>query len=1752
MGRRRKPNRGVVLLVVISMLVLFVLIVVTFALVAGQYRAAAKIHERVDAAIAGPDTDIDKIFYQLLRDTKFRSAIQGHGLLTDLYGNGVRGQIAAVNTTANGQFLDLFFNGLANTRNSTGRLAYDNRQFRPLAGFYNGRILTVLSGNAGSASTRIVGYSPAQFNAAGVQISQGVFRVEVFESDVGGIVAPGAGDVFLVNGAPFNGTGAGLNPATQTVDLRTWDPGLDGGWGVAGMDDDGINGIDDPGEAGAGDDLALPVVLLPNYSAHLYSPLSPIWGGANEPYDVANYNDMQLGSYPPVDPLIMTPAGQLINRTIPSFHRPDLVNYWFQQLRGSVLSGVASLADQALVFQFPYGIDNARGINPATGINDDDSRPIDSDGDGLPDTSSGVAMGVTLAVRDQVVRIKRMIMPRPLNELNPGFAQSNPGFMRSRILTNGELEWNFQPDVDTDGDGVPDSVWIDPGLPPHTGRDGRRVKTMVAVRVEDLDGRLSLNAHGSVVHLPANGWGPQFPIANSAGSGAASAALPRGLGYGPAEINLSAIFGLSAEYQTLINSRYGNDGPPGIVGAAGVYAADDTLSAFKSFEMFDNFFFNNLMSGSHASPFDVWGRGAICLDHFGQPQFLGNMATGDRVDDPYEINIVEPSKASSDAPFTVAELEKLLQWNHLDSAELPNRIMNLAPNTFNYGPNAALLRHSVTTNSSHIPAVMAPYNNVSVAGSSVRTALFSNRPEAHILQIYARRLLAGGVTPANLANEMSKLVPTEMLHGELFDINRPIGNGLDDDGDGIVDEPDEAGFEGIWNNAYPPYAGRAVVSRLNDDPVLVDPRSSRQVLARHLYCLAMLLKDDGVEIDFDNNSGNNTPQETAYGLAQWAVNVVDFRDSDSIMTAFEFDIEPFQNGWNVDGVIDSPGNPSPDDTSAPRGLVWGCERPELLISETLAFHDRRTQDLSNPNGRTTDAMNPDAHFDQRLRPRGAFFVELYNPWTASTKRPAEFYSTAFDGVRLNARVGGLANGSPIWRLVVVQENSLTADLDSPSPAIATPVQPADIERTIYFTDPTTSAVLIPDPGTQYYTNDSVGNPIPMAPILPGRYAVIGPPGEQTGNPASYVTTIGRLTVNATNDLAGVANTRRIILTPSANPNVNQVSTANMMPGALPPAVTVKPEPVLPGPGNSGDRMPAIAIIVDAPHPLSVSEPTGGYTAANFMVTPTNPEGEYNPPIDEPLDWNRENNRLRTNQTIASFRIVHLQRLADPTQPFDAALNPFRTIDSSYVNLTAFNGIATGEADGFTRFHSFQRGDSDTQNPYPYAISNDPVAGPEAVAFQRRLWRHEPPTLPVPGPVASSDAMPVSNLVNDHVFQFGLRNSLGYLNNNYWPYFTQAAAPNVNYRGAPDARNAQANDTHAFPWLVWNNRPFTSPLELMLVPWPRSSRLPSRFDMTAPGDPYTSPTPHFQHLLNFFHSEQNTPAHLYRIFDYMAVRSPYIGAEKWYFPGLDTNGDGDCLDAGELPGFGGPPFDIEAASFRPPYNRLSRFRDPGRVNLNTVAIQGTRSPVLETIFGDFIPAANMGAAVNAIRLSRQGFNDPPGGALYNSAFPSMFTNPLRPESSADMMPDIQQGGNAASNMRRDGQGGHQAPIDATLLRRSIGAGSGLFDNNSTYSYSNSDRNPYFRYQAQMKIANLFTSQSNVYAIWLTVGHFELEPTFVNPAHPEGLRLGREVGSERGEIKRHRAFFIVDRSIPVAFEAGENHNVDRCVLLRRVEE
>jgi hypothetical protein len=345
---------------------------------------------------------------------------------------------------------------------------------------------------------------------------------------------------------------------------------------------------------------------------------------------------------------------------------------------------------------------------------------------------------------------------------------------------------------------------------------------------------------------------------------------------------------------------------------------------------------------------------------------------------------------------------------------------------------------------------------------------------------------------------MLQIDPWEYFKGQKFDINRWLGDGVDNDGDGFRDDATDASITSVNLGGSPPVTtelafrgdefgdangdGNIDVPNMSlppsfigqtphhtngfplyydssNNPVIVrNSYAARQLYARHLFCLAMLfLPDDQSQPDdlshpnarfkptvtFETDTSTRLNADVGRKLmirrlAQWAINCVDFRDFDTIMTPFEYDENPW-DGWNVDGYIGrNPGPdgilgtgddvPSSDDTGSTRGLVWGLETPEVLITETLAFHDTGVKDTNQDNGTLHTYTDPsknssgatvDTTLDQFRMPKGSLFIELYRPgakaWQGELTPPNNAYSSSKpytqNTVEL-ARGGG--HGRPRW------------------------------------------------------------------------------------------------------------------------------------------------------------------------------------------------------------------------------------------------------------------------------------------------------------------------------------------------------------------------------------------------------------------------------------------------------------------------------------------------------------------------------------------------------------------------------------------------------------------------------------------------------------------------------------------------------------------------------------------------------------------
>ena len=345
--------------------------------------------------------------------------------------------------------------------------------------------------------------------------------------------------------------------------------------------------------------------------------------------------------------------------------------------------------------------------------------------------------------------------------------------------------------------------------------------------------------------------------------------------------------------------------------------------------------------------------------------------------------------------------------------------------------NGLVARRSVTTHSSRIPVPATPF---------------------HIVDRMVARM--GSYNEL----EIRKMLPPEVVRGGKMDLNRLWGNNADSGtANTVVDDLAELQApETIFSDVYTtPPTGEWLASNPQYDPTTdaTTRRFGRHLYARHLFVMLMLLMDErgGGDARIDYRvpqseglvDGDILYQLTARRLAQWAVNCVDFRDPDAIMTAFEYDPNPF-DGWSVDG---DPLTVESSDLNV-RDVVWGCEFPDALLTESVGFHDRRVRDTafdSGPNGSEdpppdpavepssrrihashgTDPMKEgDSDLDQVRKPEGSTFLEIYCARQHSTDAndaanpvlPRELYDAAgrLDLARMDAQTSTF----PVWRVAI--------------------------------------------------------------------------------------------------------------------------------------------------------------------------------------------------------------------------------------------------------------------------------------------------------------------------------------------------------------------------------------------------------------------------------------------------------------------------------------------------------------------------------------------------------------------------------------------------------------------------------------------------------------------------------------------------------------------------------------------------------------
>ncbi len=1128
--------------------------------------------------------------------------------------------------------------------------------------------------------------------------------------------------------------------------------------------------------------------------------------------------------------------------------------------------------------------------------------------------------------------------------------------------SNQESPW----DVDNDGDGDNDSVWMHLGLPPRPMPDGTLVVPMYAILVEDMDGRINVNAHSPDEAITTTAYSSLGTDTTTLANGETlePTTMLNGQGFGPADINMDALLG-SDIASDVVTSRKGAN-------------ANSTFFkyCFPELTSLKDTPFTlaaNNTGVDYRSPLDFYGVMAGAIDQNGMFIWQKRGTVGSYGASSYERDLGSAQPRGNritnapSKPFSPEELERVVRAYDDDAKKLESRLFTILKDSAN---DIDAIRNLVTTESWDMP-----YCDISAFEQN---------------------------------NSLNSL-PEEIQAGFKLDINRPL-------------------------------------SSYETNPTA--PVEERTQLAKDLYLIAKACVGQ------------------SKAAAQWAVNAVDFRDSDSVCTHL-----------NIDGYD-----------------VWGCERPELLITETFAFHARMTEDTELGGWRSDDsnkcaqgataaggmidaewydkadcpdnpgqaeveafctkygltfnprnmepiialmakvrANNGDgvADMDQVYRPESGLFIELYNPWLSAEKQeatPSAEYSNG--GVPLESSGGSMVDSA--WRIAVAGG----AANGNPGTAWAQDLREMtnpSIDRVLYFGSST------PQSGSfTYKVNSSFC-------VKPGQFAIIGPAGN---------------TYLARNEDSG-AGARPIVITNGSTSVKFDNTTYN--------------------------NVCAIGVPDCGKARFSVTD-IGEYT------DPVDNNGKLTAPRDKPYDADNPSrwtglcngHGLGEDFEQAGYRIVYLQRLANPYKAYNATTNPYITFDQMPVDLFSYCGRQNKFADYKTLNKGQKASDAD-ELAYKHAdvfIKSRQRGETQAFAGSTcaNFWTAEK----IPGQTnktASSKLSLSTQGTGRGAVIAAVKTNFYHSINRFEPNFYNLADTTVGTGTTTTAKlpSYQSAAPYYFP-----NRPFNSVVELMLVPQVSAYELTSSanaIDKPVSAELTTGNLPKYLHPTGDcgnidFLSESGS-----KILNFVRIQTPFVvtpmNVNTYYVNGTNQS---------------------VSANVAPDGYRWA-FREPGKININSI----THPAVWEAL---------LGVASETELTSIAGL---PSSSMYNDYWGKIFTE------------------NHGSRLLTFGD-----TSGNYILTKVPGAENPIFRmNQATKESQSAAYSVYFQTQLMQRLSNLTTTRSNVFAVWITVGFFEYQNGTV----------GKEYGLDNGSRQRYRAFYLIDRTRPVGYSPGMRMNADKTIILRR---
>jgi hypothetical protein len=867
---------------------------------------------------------------------------------------------------------------------------------------------------------------------------------------------------------------------------------------------------------------------------------------------------------------------------------------------------------------------------------------------------------------------------------------------------------------------------------------------------------------------------------------------------------------------------------------------------------------------------------------------------------------------------------------------------------------------------------------------------------------------------------------------------------------------------------------------------------ARQALANDIYRRLMVI----VGLNPPSNPATPTQLDLAprRWLAQLAVNMVDYMDEDDISTSFNFytiadglvangttlglttggdDMTPTPaaNGTNLLGTNQSGANP----------LYWvfGTELPKVVLSEVLA--------------EATDAKPANA---AGANEKVNVWVELYNPMPKAGGTNTQPLDVNRVPLYMTSPTGG---GYSPYRITIAQSTMNQLPPGATAPAAGGTNYLRDASENVlgqaYFGNGNSSNTFTPLPQSTVDSDFAAANPLPSSvPLIDGGGAT---QGAGIGTPNAGVDAGGFFLIGP--PAPGNSYADPFVLATAAN-NYQGV-------------------PGLPG-------VPAVA-----PSPGLPSTKTPTLRSPNLHYQPTT------------TTWRANSN----NDERTTGLTVMLRRLANPYLPF----NPNPTIPDPNI---AGNLIPNPAYNPYVTVDYVQNINIQSSNQTPTYFASRGKQQPYAAYMQTANANN------------ASALQPTSPVVDQYMTATPPALPLG-------PYFVTDQNNNKWWSDFGYLNPLTPPSTH-FDWLVHLDRQPISPMELLHVSaWP-PYMLTQRFmrgnDNVNTASPPAAVPPNPANAVNMF-------GHYAPWLDFPP--NPSVGmAAPWWFDTNPTPGlpNPSTLTAGQTHRLYRLFEFLECGDRAFGVNGLGRI--PGKVNINTVwdpeviqaLVDGNLATMgMNTTAPSYPPNATdqVVQMFNNMMLSRSpnaGYNMATGNLTPNPqttltapysfsvgpvnmgtatatagvSTPATFDDrPFMPLSTGLYAPALKGVGSQFPN--------GMSVLTDTLLRSNPAANSQLLFQNyndpattnppvAPSPTTNAAVHPYLQSQVLTKLYNNVTTRSNTFAVFLTVGYFQVLTDPVSGAILPALgqanipQLGPEIGRSEGKQIRHRMFAIVDRT------------------------